>query len=299
MPFGTLPLNDGTEIPAIAFGTGSVNKAKDAQALVTQALETGFSHIDTAAFYFNEQSVGAAIHESGLARNEFYVTTKYDGGSFSRAIRSSLHKLNLKRVDLYLIHSPKFVLSLEGAWREMEKIKDEGLSTSIGVSNFELKHLEKLVKIARIKPAVNQIEFHPYVYAERKPVLTFAAQHGIVIEGYSPLKSITRLPGGPVDAPVAAAATRLGISPAQVLLAWARSKGIVIVTTSSKKEHLEEYLAVPELPPLTDDEIAAIEEAGAQGPPTSALRKGIRWGLITFVAAYAFYLAAYTSIARA
>ncbi|KIJ53162.1 hypothetical protein M422DRAFT_242285 [Sphaerobolus stellatus SS14] len=116
------------------------------------------------------------------------------------------------------------------------------------------------------------IAFHPYNYETNKPTLEFCAKHGIVVEGYSPLTSITQFPGGPVDRPVQAAADRLGITPAQVLLAWVKSKDAVIVATSSKRERLDECLAVGDLPELLPEEIAAIEEAGAQGPPSTLLQ---------------------------
>ncbi|KAG6813043.1 hypothetical protein H0H93_013536, partial [Arthromyces matolae] len=236
-------------IPAIAFGSGSVNKGKDASDLVSQAIETGFSHIDTAQAYKNEESVGVAIRESGLTREDLYITTKYSRpGPISEAVRNSLDKLGLNFVDLYLIHVPSLVEhDLEGSWREFEKIKQDGLARSIGVSNFNLEQLRTVVKIAHIKPAVNQIQFNPYTYAQHKPLLEYAAKHDIVVEAYSSLAPITKFPGGPVDAVVNAVAKRHGISPDQVIFLWVRAKGAVIVTTSSRKKRLEEYLDVGHL----------------------------------------------------
>ncbi|KAF8063228.1 NADP-dependent oxidoreductase domain-containing protein [Lyophyllum atratum] len=295
MPFENVKLNDGHEIPAIAFGTGTALGGKDATDYVVQAIETGFSHIDTAQIYRNEDSVGEAIRVLGLPREELYVTTKYWSGKIQETIRESLAKLGLKYVDLYLIHQPYLVEGdFEGAWRELEKIKKDGLARSIGVSNFNVEQLQTIVKIAKIKPAVNQIQFHPYNYAEHKSLLEYAAKHGIVIEAYSSLAPITKFPGGPVDAPVNDAAERLGITPTQVILAWVKAKGVVIVTTSSTKKHLEEYLAVADLAPLTDEEIAAIDDAGAKGPPsTSFIRKVSRkvvCGFSTVAAVCAVYI---------
>jgi len=180
-----------------------------------------------------------------------------------------LSKLGLKFVDLYLVHSPTFIGNdMEGAWKEFEKIKEDGLAKSIGVSNFNVEQLQTIIKTAQIKPAVNQIRFHPYNYAEQKAVVEYGAKHGIVTEGYSSLTSLTKLPGGPVDPVVATIAARLNASAAQVLLKWVRAKGVVNVTTSSKKERLAEYLAVEDLPPLTVAEISAIDAAGAKGPPS-------------------------------
>ncbi|KAJ7453145.1 NADP-dependent oxidoreductase domain-containing protein [Mycena latifolia] len=267
MPFGTVTLNDGKKIPAIAFGTGSIYKHTDVTQLVNQALETGFSHIDTAAFYETEKYIGDVIRESGLPRSDLYITTKYGLGDVREGIQISLANLGLKYVNLYLIHNPRVVPDIDATWKEFEAIQKDGLAKSIGVSNFTLEQLQKLVKSALVWPAVNQIELHPYNYSANKSLLEWSAQHGIVIEAYSSLSSITKFPGGPVDAPVAAAAARLGISGTQVLLSWVRAKGAVIVTTSSNKGRLEEYMAVADLPPLSDAEIAAIDEAGAEGPP--------------------------------
>jgi len=272
MPFGTIVLNDGNKIPAIAFGTGSNLKGHDVCEYVEQALECGFTHIDAAAYYQNEYTVGTAIKESGLARSDLYITTKYSRGDIQDSLDTSLTNLGLKQVDLYLIHRPAAVeQDFEGGWKAFEKIKEDGLAKSIGVSNFNVEQLQTILKTAKIKPAVNQIEFHPYNYAEQKPLLEFSAKHGIATEAYSSLSPITQMPGGPVDIPIAAAAKRIGATPTQVILSWVRSKGIVVVTTSKTKEHLQEYLAVPDLPPLTEEEILAIEEAGAKGYPFSSL----------------------------
>ncbi|KAJ7069517.1 Aldo/keto reductase [Mycena amicta] len=273
MPFTTAKLNDGNEIPTIAFGTGSVNKGHDVSGICSLAIEAGFEHLDTAQLYRTEATLGQAIRESGLARSELYITSKYGAGEIQLAVRASLYQLKLQYLDLYLIHSPSFVPNLEFAWRQFERIKDDGLARSIGVSNFSLAHLQSLVKIARILPAVNQISFSPYNYTQLKPLLEFSQKHGIVTAAYSSLAPITRYPGGPVDAPVKKAAERLGVTPTQVVLLWVKSKGVVIVTTSSSKAHMEEYLAVGDLPPLTEEEIAAIDAAGANGPPSAiALR---------------------------
>ncbi|KZT39501.1 Aldo/keto reductase [Sistotremastrum suecicum HHB10207 ss-3] len=275
MPFETTPLSDGNEIPQIAYGTGSVWKGEDVAKYVDQALEQGFAHIDTAQYYANEDSVGTAIRQSGLQRSEFYLTTKFSDGKDVRAVfNDSLEKLGLSYVDLYLVHFPQAIQDdLEGKWRAFEQIKKEGLARSIGVSNFSVNSLEALWKVAKIKPVVNQIQFHPYNYVENKPILDFAEKHGIVVEAYSSLTPITKTPGGPVDAVLEKIGKRIGATPAQVVLSWVKSKGVVIVTTSSKKERLQEYLAVADLPPLTLEEIAEIEEAGAKGPNAGFTRR--------------------------
>jgi len=269
MPFHDKVLNDGNKIPAIAYGTGSVNKGKDVHEYIELALETGFSHIDTAQWYQNEEAVAIAIRESGLDRSELYITSKYGGiTSLEEAIRASLNKLEIKHLDLYLIHTPDVVENgdFERTWLEFERFKREGLTKSIGVSNFTVEHLQKILKIAHVKPAVNQIRLHPYNYAEHASLLEYHAKHGIVTEAYGSLASITTYPGGPVDVPVEKAAKRLGITPTQVIFLWVEAKGAVIVTTSSSRQHLEQYFATGDLPPLTEEEVAAIDAAGAKGP---------------------------------
>ncbi|OBZ71476.1 NAD/NADP-dependent indole-3-acetaldehyde reductase [Grifola frondosa] len=242
-------------MPAIAFGTGSKLKGQDVTECVEQAIETGFSHIDTAQWYANEDSIGKAIRETALERSELFVTTKWSGRtSIPGGVRDSLDKASIHVVP-----------NAGDVWREFEKIKEEGLTKSIGVCNYSLPKLQELVKTASIIPAVNQILFHPYNYAENKELLEFCTQHGIVIEAYGSLIPITKLRDGPVDKPVQAAAKRLNATPRQVILSWVRSKGVVIVTASSSKEYFQEYLAVADLPPLTEEEVAAIDEAGARG----------------------------------
>jgi len=247
---------------------------------VLTAIEVGFDHIDTAQVYGNELQVGQALKDTGLTRSEIWLTTKWSGVAGTRpaqAIQQSLQKLGVSYVDLYLIHSPRLVRPniLEG-WEEMEEIQKQGLAKSIGVSNFQISDLQEL-ESAHIVPAMNQIILHPYVYKESIPLLEYCAEKGIKIEAYSPLIPLTRYPGGPVDKPVNAIAERLDIAPEQVLLAWIKAKGAVILTTSSKKDRLERYQGVADVE-LTDDDISAIEAAGAKGP-------GIRWRKVAKIAA--------------
>jgi len=149
----------------------------------------------------------------------------------------------------------------------MENVKEVGLAKSIGVSNFRPFELKKVLDIARIKPAVNQVAFHPYNWEHNKALLSLASQHGVVVASFSGLTPITQMPGGPLDPVLNKIAKRLGpdTTPAQVIFAWIHNKGVVIVTTSSKKERLHEYLDFPKLGPLTEAEIEEIEEAGIKG----------------------------------
>ncbi|KAJ7867996.1 Aldo/keto reductase [Mycena leptocephala] len=212
------------------------------------------------------ETVGRAILESGLPRSDLYITSKYQHGEIQMSVRASLYQLKLQYLDLYLIHHPSFAPDIEAAWKQFERIKDDGLAKSIGVSNFTLEQLQTVVKSARILPAVNQISFNPYNYAQSKDLLEYSAKHGIVTEAYSSLAPITRFPGGPVDAPVAAAAKRLGITPTQVI-SVGQEQG-----RRDRDAHLEEYMEVGDLPSLTDEEIAAIDAAGAKGPPSTIMK---------------------------
>ncbi|KAJ7471628.1 Aldo/keto reductase [Mycena galericulata] len=279
MPWDPIPLNDGREIPSIGFGTWKIGNGDGPINQVDQAISLGFSHVDTAQAYRNEAEAGVAIRESGLERKEIFITTKYsgsDGLDIKTSIKNSLSNLGVSYVDLYLIHHPRLAVpDIPTAWKEMEDIQAQGLVKSIGVSNFEVSDLAILLASAKVKPVANQILLHPYVYARQLPILEYAAKHKIVIEAYSALIPITSLPGGPVDAPVGDIADRLGVSNDQVLLAWTKAKGAVVVTTSSKKERLEGYLNAGDLA-LTDDDIAAIDAAGAEGAPLSPGKRFLR-----------------------
>ncbi|KIR62580.1 oxidoreductase [Cryptococcus bacillisporus CA1873] len=267
MPFGEITLNDGRKIPAIAFGTWKIPK-ENTPSQVGQAIDVGFDHIDTAQIYHNEEEVGQAIKESGLSRNELWVTTKWSGveeKGARQSIKESLDKLGLEYLDLYLIHSPRVTKGdIKGAWKELETLQKEGKTKSIGVSNFNKEQLQELLAHATVKPVVNQILLHPYVITQTAPLLEYLKEQNIVVEGYSTLTPLTSRPGGPVDQPVNQIAKRLSIKPEQVLLAWSRAKGAIPVTTSSKKARLEDYLDVGDIT-LTEDDIKAIDKAGAKG----------------------------------
>ncbi|KAJ7162836.1 Aldo/keto reductase [Mycena filopes] len=299
MPWDPIQLNDGREIPSIGFGTWKLGNGDGPISQVDQAISVGFSHVDTAQSYRNESEAGTAIRESGLARKEIFITTKYsglDGLDIKTSIKNSLKNLGVDYVDLYLIHHPRLATpDIPTAWKEMEDIKEQGLVKSIGVSNFEVNDLAILLASAKVKPVANQILLHPYVYARQLPIIEYAAKHNIVIEAYSALIPVTSRPGGPVDVPVAAIATRLGVTPDQVLLAWTKAKGAVVVTTSSKKERLLGYLNAGDLE-LTTADIAAIDTAGAIGlsPSLFALAtygltrpQAVRWAISTLIASLA------------
>ncbi|TYJ54508.1 hypothetical protein B9479_004832 [Cryptococcus floricola] len=273
MPVTQVTLNDGHTIPSIGFGTWKVpNQVTAAQ--VAQALEAGFTHIDTAEVYGNEPEVGQALSStlssptSPLTRAHIHLTTKWFNIS-SRTPRQSLllslQNLGLDYVDLYLVHQPFLVKGdFAGVWREFEGLKEEGLARSIGVSNYTKEQLEQTLASATIPPAVNQILLHPYVISTQGPLLAYLREKNIVAEGYSSLVPITSKKGGPLDGVLEEIAGRLQKTPGQVLLGWSKAKGAVVVTSSSKKDRLESYLAVGDIT-LTDEDVRAIDQAGIKG----------------------------------
>ena len=254
-----ITLHDGTTIPQLAFGTWQVPDA-DATPAVLHALETGYRHIDTAAIYGNEEGVGRAIAASGIPRDELFITTKLwnseQGTDKPRAaIETSLDKLGLDHVDLYLIHWPRPDQDLYvDTWRQLETFRGEGLTRSIGVSNFHRPHLERLLAETETVPAVDQLELHP-AFAQRE-LRAFGADHGIHIEAWGPLGQ------GKYDLfgekAVADAADAHGVTPAQVVLRWHLDHGIIVFPKSSTPERIAQNFDVFGFE-LTPDEVAAID----------------------------------------
>ncbi|KAJ3720565.1 NADP-dependent oxidoreductase domain-containing protein [Lentinula raphanica] len=285
MPWDPIKLNSGHEMPTIAFGTWKLGNGDGPINQVDQAISVGFNHVDTAQAYRNEAEAGTAIRDSGLTRSDVFITTKYSGLNgldIKTSIQNSLKNLGVSYVDLYLIHHPRLAVpDIPTAWKEMEKLVDQGFVKSIGVSNFGVNDLAVLLASAKIPPAANQILLHPYVYAMQAPIIDYAKKHNIVIEAYSALIPLTQRPGGPVDVPVKELAKKLNVAPEQVLLAWVKAKGAVAVTTSSKKDRLERYLDAGDIS-LTEQEITAIDAAGASGS-RNAFRK-LLTGVLMFAA---------------
>ncbi|KII88417.1 hypothetical protein PLICRDRAFT_54254 [Plicaturopsis crispa FD-325 SS-3] len=273
MSLATLPLNDGTSIPWIAFGTGTALFGKDASALAEQAIKNGLTHLDGAQLYNNEDTLGDGIVASGVPRESLYVVTKLKqvaaGSSVRSQLEESLKKLKVSYVDLFLVHSPTHHPDLVGVWKQVEEVQKAGLAKSIGVSNFKVEHLKQVIEGGSIVPAVNQIEYHPYVFKAAEPILQFHKEHNIVTASYGGLTPIVRAPDGPLTPVVESIRQRLEkahgkpVSAGQVLTKWLQQKDIVVVTTSSKVERLQEYLAVPSLPALLPEEVQAIETTGS------------------------------------
>jgi 2,5-diketo-D-gluconate reductase A len=252
-------LNDGNTIPQLGYGVFKVPPA-DTQRAVTEALEVGYRHIDTAAIYGNEAGVGAAIAASGIPRDELFITTKlwndrHHDDEPQAAIRESLEKLGLEKLDLYLVHWPTPAKDdYVHAWEKLIELRAAGLTRSIGVSNHLVPHLERIVAATGVVPAVNQIELHP-AYQQRE-ITDWAAANDVKIESWGPLGQ------GKYDlfgtAPVVAAAEAHGKTPAQTVLRWHLQKGFIVFPKSVRRERLEENLDVFGFE-LTADEIAAID----------------------------------------
>ena len=188
----TIELNDGHAIPRLGLGVWLIAAGQNCESAVRAALDAGYRHIDTAAFYGNEASVGKAIRASGIAREQIYVTTKLWNnahGDPAPALERSLGKLKMDYVDLYLIHYP--VPERLRSWRVLEGLRASGKTRSIGVSNFTIRHLTELLAKTGTVPAVNQVELHPYLY--QRELLEYCRENHIVIEAYSPLTHGERL----------------------------------------------------------------------------------------------------------
>lgn len=253
-----ITLNNGVKIPRVGFGTWKIRPSILAKRAVSEALETGYRLIDTARIYLNEKGVGQAIRGSGIPREQIFVTTKLWNGdqgyeSALAAFDKSLKRLGLEYVDLYLIHWPVTGKRLD-SWRALEEIYASGRAKAIGVSNFTERHLEELLSKSKIVPAVNQIEFHPFLYDEQRPTLEFCKKHDIQVEAYSPLAhghGLDNLVLGEI-------ANRHSKSTAQILLRWCIQKGAIPIPKSTDEKRMRENLNIFDFK-LSEPEISKID----------------------------------------
>jgi 2,5-diketo-D-gluconate reductase A len=266
-----LVLNSGQTIPQLGFGVFKIDPAETADA-VSEALKVGYRHIDTAEMYRNEKGVGEAVRASGLDRSEVYITSKLNNGfhrpdDARRAFDGTLEALGSDYVDLFLIHWPLPTLyggDFVSTWRALEEFSHDGRARSIGVSNFQVTHLQRLVRECDVVPVVNQIEVHPYLCNEEVRVAD--AEHGILTEAWSPLAK-----GRVLDEPIVGAiASRTGRTPAQVVLRWHVQRGDIVFPKSTTPVRIEENFQIFDFE-LEPEDIAAISaldrgEEGRTGP---------------------------------
>jgi len=245
-------LGRGAAIPMVGFGTWQL-QGRDAQDAVRHALQAGYRHIDTATIYRNEDAVGRAIADSGLARSDIFVTTKLPPGNAGRAratLDESLRALGTGYVDLWLVHWPPRRKASPQLWREFLAIRDEGLCRAVGVSNYSVAEIDELIAATGERPAVNQIPWSPSQY---DPALLAAhAERKVAVEGYSSLKN-TRL-RNPVLAEIAAAHD---VTPAQVVLRWHLELGVIVIPKSVRPERIESNLDLFSFS-LTADDMARL-----------------------------------------
>ncbi|MGZ4298079.1 MAG: aldo/keto reductase [Solirubrobacteraceae bacterium] len=267
----TIALNDSREIPQLGFGVFQIPPEDTAKAVAT-ALEVGYRHIDTAEMYRNEGGVGEGIRASGLSRDEIYVTSKLSNACHHpddarKAFEHTLQALGSDHVDLFLVHWPLPTLydgDYVSTWKVMEEFKQQGRARSIGVSNFQVPHLERLAQETDVTPAVNQIEIHPYFLNEE--VRRYGEDHGIRTEAWSPIAQ-----GAVLDDPVITGiAARLDRTPAQVVLRWHIQRGSIVFPKSTTPSRIEENFELFDFA-LDDDDMEAIAaldkgEDGRTGP---------------------------------
>lgn len=253
-----ITLNDGKTIPQIGLGVFRAEEGDETYQAVKWALENGYRHIDTAMYYFNEASVGRAIHDSGIPRDELFVTTKLwnddvRAGKTREALEGSLERLGLDYVDLYLIHWP--VEGRDAAWAEMEKLQQEGKIRSIGVSNFNPHHLEELKETATVMPAVDQIESNPYF--QNQDVVDYCLAHDIQVEAWSPLGG-SKQTDMREDETIVKIAEAHGKTPTQVIIRWHVQRGIIVLPKSTHEAYIKENIDVMDFT-LTKEEMQAIQ----------------------------------------
>lgn len=262
LPIPSVRLNDGNLIPQLGFGVFLVDP-EDTERIVSEALEAGYRHIDTASVYQNEEAVGRAIAASGIPRDELFITTKLwnsDQEDPHGAFEASLERLGLETVDLYLVHWPVPARGTAlGAWRGLVEIVGSGRTASIGVSNFEIEHIQQLLSETGVVPAVNQIELHPL--HQRRELVEFCRAHGIAIEAWGPLAQ------GKSDLlereAIAVPAKLRGKTPAQIALRWHLQHGNIVFPKTTRRARMVENASIFDFV-LSDAEIALIDALDEQ-----------------------------------
>lgn len=248
-------LNDGVKMPWLGLGVWKTKEGEEVIQSVKSAIAAGYRSIDTAAIYGNEEGVGQAIRESGVSREELFITTKVwnDDQGYEKtlqAFETSRKKLGLDIVDLYLVHWPGKDKYLD-TWKALIHLQKEGLVRSIGVSNFQIRHLQHIIEDTGVVPVVNQVELHPLL--SQKELLGFARENQIVLEAWSPLMQ------GNLDQPVLAQiAEKYGKTTAQVILRWDIQNGVIVIPKSVKEHRIRENADIFDFE-LSAEDMAAID----------------------------------------
>lgn len=262
-------LTDGNELPMLGLGVWQVPDGPECVGAVRAALELGYRHIDTAQAYGNEASVGRALRESGLTREEIFVTTKFFPGHSDPAAEAqkSLARLGLDHVDLYIIHWPQG--GPTWAWPGMERARELGYARSIGVSNFDVGELAQVIEAADTPPVANQVQFNPFVH--RRALLDACERQGVALEAYSPLGTGEHLD----DQTVGRIAERVGRTPAQVLLRWCVQQGVPVIPKSTHRERIQENAQIFDFS-LSEQDVADLNALDSTGG-TAAAREQKWW----------------------
>lgn len=261
-------LADGNQMPMLGLGVWQVPDGPECVNAVRSALELGYRNIDTAQAYGNEESVGQALRDSGVAREDVFITTKFYPARKDPAVEAeqSLRRLGVDQVDLYIVHWPRG--GPVWAWPGMERARALGYTRSVGVSNFSVDELEQVMAAATIPPAVNQVQFSPFEY--RRALLAACEQHGVALEAYSPLGTGRHLS----NETVTDLARRVGRTPAQLLLRWCLQHELPVIPKSTHRERIQENAQIFDFA-LSDDEMATLDALDETGGTDRALER--RW----------------------
>jgi diketogulonate reductase-like aldo/keto reductase len=259
-------LADGNEIPLLGLGVWQVPDGPQCEGAVSAALEVGYRHIDTAQAYGNERSVGKALRDSGVPREEVFLTTKFNPARKDAAAEAerSLERLGVDHVDLYIIHWPQG--GPTWAWDGMQRAHERGHARSIGVSNFSAAELAELRSVAEIPPVIDQVQFSPFEF--RRGLLEACEDSGVVLEAYSPLGTGRHLG----DDRVRQIAERYGRTPAQVLIRWAVQRELVVLPKSTHRERIEENAQVFDFE-LSAEDMATLDDFDTTGGTSEALER--------------------------
>ena len=265
MSVATRRLDDGNEIPLLGLGVWQVPNGPECVNAVRWALELGYRHIDTAQAYGNEESVGQGLRESGVPREQVFITTKFFPRSRDRdpaaEAQRSLRRLGVDQVDLYIIHWPQG--GPTWAWPGMEQARERGYTRSIGVSNFDVSELDEVIGAASSPPVANQVQFGPFAY--RRALLEACERHGVALIAYSTLGTGRHLS----DPTVTRIAESAGRTPAQVLLRWCVQRDIPVIPKSTHRERIEENAQIFDFS-LSDEDMTPLDALDTTGGTADA-----------------------------